>query len=384
MNHKQKLIAWIAGLMGGALLGPSTAVQAGDETAAEAIHDRFYISPMASYVLADQDRGTDNAVGGTLVVGKMFRSQFGIELEANYAGYDSESGGDDVTVVGGGLRGILFPTSGSVYGLLGLGYGRFEDHPGADPEYDSALLTLGLGYLLGPFDFVASGISVRAEAALRTDIHGRDQTADSFNNALNEGLFNLGLLIPLGPGPQPPPPEPEPVVVVPPVAVADSDGDGVNDPSDQCPGTPAGTEVDPQGCPPPPPACTPYGEDSEMELAGCLPGDTIVLQGVTFEFDSAILTPNARTILNRVVGALTDAPQIRVEVAGHTDARGADVYNLELSDQRAQSVVDYLTAKGIAADRLEARGYGESNPVADNQTDEGRELNRRVELKIID
>lgn len=380
-NRKRQLLVLLAACL--ALPGTSAA-QDEEKTASAAIENRFYVSPMASYTLADPDRGTDDGIGGTLVVGKMFRSQFGIELEALYSSYDAEDGGDSATLIGGGLRGVLFPSRGNYYGLLGLGYGSFEDHPGADPEYDSALITLGLGYLLGPFDLIVSGISVRAEAALRVDAHSRDQTADSYNNALNEGLFNLGLLIPLGAAAKPlPPPEPEPVEVVEPVQVADTDGDGVADPADQCPDTPAGTSVDEQGCPlPPPPACESGAEG--VSLGGCQPGQTVVLHGVNFEFDKATLTVNARTILDQVASALADAPQIRVEVAGHTDARGSDAYNQKLSERRAQNVVDYLVGKGIAPERLQAAGYGESAPVADNETDEGRELNRRVELRIIE
>lgn len=383
MIRKQQLLVLLAACLGVALPGASAA-QDHDKTASAAIDNRFYVSPMASYTLADSDRGTEDSLGGTLVVGKMFRSQFGIELEAVYSSYDPDQGGDPATLVGGGLRGMLFPSMGNYYGLLGLGYGRFEDHPGADPEYDSALITLGLGYLVGPFDFIASGISVRAEAALRTDVHSGDQTADSFNNALNEGLFNLGLLIPLGPAAKPlPPPEPEPVAIVEPVEVADADGDGVADPADQCPDTPPGTSVDAQGCPPPPPPACESGAEG-VELAGCQPGQTLVLHGVNFEFDKATLTVNAKTLLDQVASELTDAPQIRVEVGGHTDARGSDAYNHELSERRAQSVVDYLVGRGIAPERLQAAGYGEAAPVADNETDEGRELNRRVELRIVE
>jgi OOP family OmpA-OmpF porin len=252
MIRKRQLLALMAACLGGALPGPSAA-QDGSKTASAAIEDRFYVSPMASYIVTDSDRGTDNGVGGTLVVGKMFRSQFGIELEANYSSYDPDGGGDSATLVGGGVRGILFPSQGNYYGLLGLGYGRFKDNPGTGSAYDSALVSVGLGYLLGPFNFIVSGISVRAEAALRTDIHSREQRGDSFNNALNDGVFNLGLLIPLGRAAKPlPPAAPEPVAVVEPVEVADSDGDGVADPADQCPDTPSGTTVNESGCQDPP------------------------------------------------------------------------------------------------------------------------------------
>ena len=164
--------------------------------------------------------------------------------------------------------------------------------------------------------------------------------------------------------------------------VTDTDGDGVIDEADQCPDTPPGTSVDGKGCPPPPPACESGAEG--LKLAGCQPGQTLVLHGVNFEFDKATLTPNARSLLDLVVFALKEAPQIRVEVGGHTDARGSDAYNQELSGHRAQSVVDYLVGQGIASERLQAVGYGETAPVADNATEEGRERNRRVELRIIE
>ena len=119
-----------------------------------------------------------------------------------------------------------------------------------------------------------------------------------------------------------------------------------------------------------------------MTLEGCAAGDTIVLQGVTFEFDKARLTPNAKVILDGVASALEGRPDIKVEIGGHTDAKGSDAYNLKLSDRRAASVVQYLVGKGIAPARMTSHGYGEAIPVADNATDEGRELNRRVELKV--
>lgn len=180
-----------------------------------------------------------------------------------------------------------------------------------------------------------------------------------------------------------PTPDPNAAAVVPPVA--DADGDGVPDDRDQCPGTPAGTPVDDKGCPlpPPPPPCKTPELGEKVSLAGCGTGDTIVLRGVNFEFDKSRLTQNAKAILDGVAEELTSHPDIIIELGGHTDAKGSDEYNQQLSEKRAASVVKYLTSKGIAADRMTSAGYGEAQPVADNETDEGRELNRRVELKIV-
>jgi OOP family OmpA-OmpF porin len=110
----------------------------------------------------------------------------------------------------------------------------------------------------------------------------------------------------------------------------------------------------------------------------------LVLEGINFEYDSAKLTPEANTILDKVATSLHDWPAVRVEIGGHTDARGSDSYNQRLSDARAKSVMAYLVAKGIDASRLTSKGYGEKKPIADNGTDEGRAKNRRVELTRLD
>ena len=154
-----------------------------------------------------------------------------------------------------------------------------------------------------------------------------------------------------------PEPAPAPAPAPAPVPEKDSDGDGVLDRNDDCPGTPRGTPVDARGCP---------------EIPD--------LQGVNFEFDKADLTAEGRSILDRGAAVLEGNPTVRVEIVGHTDARGADAYNQSLSERRADSVRAYLESKGIAANRLSASGRGESAPVASNDTDEGRAQNRRVEL----
>lgn len=148
----------------------------------------------------------------------------------------------------------------------------------------------------------------------------------------------------------------------------DSDGDGVWDGIDQCPNTPRGTEVDSKGCP--------------VRKALFEPNKkTLVLEGVNFEFNSAKLTSDSYSVLDRVVRSLQEWPDIRVEVGGHTDSKGSDQYNRTLSDRRAKAVRDHLVSRGVARSRLEAKGYGESDPIASNDTDAGRAKNRRVELK---
>ncbi len=133
--------------------------------------------------------------------------------------------------------------------------------------------------------------------------------------------------------------------------------------------------------PPPPPPCE-SDPTKTINLAGCNIGDTVVLRGVNFDFDKATLTTNAKTLLDQVADALLARMDIKVQIAGHTDAFGSDAYNQKLSEERAASVVQYLVGRGIDAGRMTSIGYGESKPVADNATDEGREQNRRVELNV--
>ena len=143
----------------------------------------------------------------------------------------------------------------------------------------------------------------------------------------------------------------------------DSDGDGVLDAADACPGTPAGTAVDEKGC--------------------ALP-KIVALEGVNFDNDEDVLRPDSLAILEAATATLKRNPSIKVEVAGHTDSRGTSEHNLDLSNRRAKAVMDYFIGHGVAAERLSAKGYGETQPVANNYLEEGRMKNRRVELRIVD
>ena len=142
--------------------------------------------------------------------------------------------------------------------------------------------------------------------------------------------------------------------------VKDSDGDGIMDDKDKCPTVPAPGTVD--GCPVAPPP------------------KKLTLEGVNFDNDKATLRPDAYGILDKAAATLKEWGDVKVEVAGHTDSRSDDDYNMKLSQRRAEAVRTYLIGKGVAADRLTAKGYGESTPIADNETEEGRFKNRRVEL----
>jgi len=114
------------------------------------------------------------------------------------------------------------------------------------------------------------------------------------------------------------------------------------------------------------------------------PKRIIVLQGTQFAFDSAELTPEARGTLNENAAVLERETDVKVVIEGHTDSIGPEAYNQGLSERRAKVVEQYLISKGISTDRLETLGYGPTRPVASNNTKEGRAINRRVELNVLE
>jgi outer membrane protein OmpA-like peptidoglycan-associated protein len=109
-----------------------------------------------------------------------------------------------------------------------------------------------------------------------------------------------------------------------------------------------------------------------------------VLDNIFFEFDESTLKPESFVELDYLVNFLQKNSKIRIEISGHTDNQGDDEYNMKLSVDRAKSVFDYIVSKGIDPSRVEYRGYGESKPIASNETEEGRAMNRRTEMMIID
>ena len=140
--------------------------------------------------------------------------------------------------------------------------------------------------------------------------------------------------------------------------INDNDGDGVPDYLDKCPETPLGKVVDTNGC-------------AIMVLS---------LEGVHFATNSATLNSSAISILNKAVRKMNDHPSANFTIEGHTDSRASDEYNYDLSLRRASAVKDYLVSQGISASSLNIRGNGESDPVATNETSEGRAANRRVDI----
>jgi outer membrane protein OmpA-like peptidoglycan-associated protein len=174
----------------------------------------------------------------------------------------------------------------------------------------------------------------------------------------------------------PPPAEPKPETCPPCEQAAtppdpDPDRDGFVGAGDACPDKPetVNNYQDTDGCP--------------DEVPAQVKQFTGVISGVEFATGSDGLAPGSTTVLDGAVTALRDHPTLRVEISGHSDTSGDAAKNRELSRRRAEAVKTYLVSKGIAANRLEAVGFGPDKPIADNATPEGRAKNRRVEFRII-
>jgi OOP family OmpA-OmpF porin len=244
--------------------------------------------------------------------------------------------------------------------LLGAGVARNEVTP--DTLDDTGMFgNVGFGLLTG-------GLG-KSEIKLRVEVrYLRDQFEIGTEGEKNDRRLGLGVQIPLGRRVEERIVDREvtrEVVREVQAEIVDSDRDGVPDQNDRCPGTLEGLATDSRGC------------------AATSRQSSVRLDGVTFELNSATLTSDASATLRRVADALRGEPNLRAEIAGHTDSSGADAYNLRLSQQRSDSVLQFLVSQGIDRGRLVARGYGETPPVADNGTPAGRERNRRVEFNVL-
>jgi OmpA-OmpF porin, OOP family len=275
------------------------------------------------------------------------------------------------------------------YVAVGLGAVR-EEINGLRNTSFAAQAGAGLLVNIDPRAYPYYGIrlGVQAQHVANNDI-SRDKDGFTDYRAM------LGLVVPFAGSA--PAPAPAPVA-----APRDTDGDGVPDARDRCPSQPAATA---DGCPAAPVAPAEPERDTDgdgipdskdecpgtlgglkVDASGCVKqaAQKIVLEGVTFPSGSTELTAEARAVLDRAAAALSGQAALKVEVGGHTDSIGNPQANVALSQRRAEAVLKYLVSKGVAASRLTARGYGAAEPIADNGTRDGRNKNRRVELKTLD
>ena len=398
---------------------------------ADAEAKQGYYSIMGSYMDDDKDRNVeDGFVGGQFGVGYALDDYWNVE--AVLSGYEAKSGGPttagDQSIYGVGVdlqRVFRRAEPFSPYLFVGVGYNSTDTKGAGDSGGET--MSGGAGMLM---DLFSSNVSLRAEGRARKD--------NSVGGSITDNLVSVGLQLPFGAAtpkfvdtdgdgvadgsdrcPNTPrgasvdaygceldsdgdgvkdskdkcPGTPKGVRVNADGCAADSDGDGVADDKDMCPGTPKGAKVDARGCEldgdkdgvvdrldecPNSPA------GAQVDIRGCEIKDEIRLPGVNFASNSDRLLPGAEGVLNDAAATLRKNPSIRVEVEGHTDSDGAADYNESLSARRAATVHDYLVARGVSPDRMTVRGYGESQPIADNSTREGKAQNRRVVLGIVD
>lgn len=121
----------------------------------------------------------------------------------------------------------------------------------------------------------------------------------------------------------------------------------------------------------------------DIDLQKASEGTSAVLQNIFFDVDKYDLKEKSVTELRKILRFLKENPSVRVEISGHTDNTGSPSYNVQLSEKRAQAVNNYLIENGVGAERLAPKGYGSQQPIAPNDSEEGRQKNRRIEFKII-
>ena len=395
---------------------------------AEAEPGQGSISILGSYIDDDPERAVDDEIaGGQLGLGYAVNERWDVELFLQVADINGPFGDLDQRGVGLDVRRV-FNRDGWLSPYLFAGMGLLEVNPEFASSEKGGMYTGGIGFFIDMFG--SSNAALRAEYRLRGD--------DALASTRNDDIISLGLQFPFGRVDRPVTdsdadgvpdgmdrcPETRAGTAVDEFGcAADSDRDGVADVDDQCPNTAAGADVDTRGCERDDDgdgvansqdrcANTPRGasvdsdgceldsdgdgvsdsqdrcpntaEGVRVDTRGCEIRDEIRLPSVQFETNSDRLRSGAESSLDDAVITLRRYPELRVEVEGHTDSDGAADYNEGLSYRRAETVRDYLVAAGIDADRLTVGGYGETRPIADNTTADGKRQNRRVVLRLLD
>ena len=346
---------------------PALAIAAPGIAAASDVGD-WYLTPQIGGISVDNDRplqDKDWLYG--LAIGKVVNNGLNIELGLNGSQIGGGPGRGDLSLYGASLDFLgVMNRDGAVQPFVSAGLGVLEnDRVGRDAT--DFMTQVGAGMIIKAWESAdgSNSFSLRPELKVRWDDAG---VPDSYRDYLGMLGFQFSFGAPTAkpvetPPPPPPAPEPEPAPPPPPPPPGDADKDGVLDNVDKCPDTPPGVAVDAYGC-------TRKG--------------SITLEGVTFEVNSARLTPDSQQVLNTLATDLKKYPRLQIELQGHTDSSGSDPYNLKLSQQRADAVRIYLMDQGVTGSQLTARGYGETQPIEDNKTEAGRALNRRVVMFVLD
>ena len=317
---------------------------------------KVYLTPgMAIYRAPD---GDELHGGPAIGIGYMVNRHLGLELLYSDVNVDGErSRGRDAELIWANALHKMGGTD-KIQPFALFGVGRTEIGSSDDTE-----INVGAGF----FSKISPRWSVRADVRA---VHSTDEGGI-------EPFAFIGLTATLGKIAPPPPP--------------DSDGDGVADPNDRCPNTPPGVAVDANGCPRDDDGdgvpnhldeCPGTIAGAEVDAKGCHFEDEEAISAevlIEFDFDSSELRANEYGDVRRIAEFMREHPEADAMIEGHTDSIGTERYNQRLSQERAQAVRDRLVdVEGIAASRVTAIGYGESQPIASNDTEEGRQRNRRV------
>lgn len=334
----------------------------------------FTITPGIEYQMLDKDLPLDNPFLGSIGLGYKTSSPWGFEV-AYVLGSTDASNGSEVDLETYRLDALYhFAERDGVqpYLLIGGGKQRF-DYNSFDIENDMA--NLGGGIKVAITDI----LSLRSELRLVNDLE----------RELTHFTVGLGLNIQLGGTSAPAAPKV--------VAPQDSDRDGVVDSQDRCPGTPVGTPVDAYGCelvqdadndgvPDSKDRCPGTTAGAKVDADGCYIVITEVKEQqlrVNFANNSVEVTPDSYGEIESIAQFMREYPLTKVVLEGHTDDRGAEAYNQQLSEKRAAAVAKVLVERfGIDQKRVTSRGFGESSPLVSNDTAENRALNRRVTAKV--
>jgi OOP family OmpA-OmpF porin len=372
----------------------------------------WYVAPEIQGLWLDDERVADDDIGFQLALGKALNQNWDIEGFLARSSHATTGEDLDFNSLGIAVHRVFYRES-RAHPYLSVGLTYLEGDQDAFGNDEVLTVTYGLGVLAD----LAKNAEAGTNFQLRAELLGRRATSGQFGSRSDpvDYVAGLGLQYSWGAAPVAagPPPAPE--------APADSDGDGVIDANDKCPGTPPGTPVNADGCefdgdgdgvvdrndkcPNTPPGtrvdavgceldtdgdgvvdskdkCPDTPKGDRVDIDGCSIKEEIRLPGVVFETNSAELRPESFPILETAVATLKKNPDLRIEVAGHTDSQGSDAYNLALSERRAATVMRYLQDAGVA-NALTSRGYGERSPIADNTSEEGRLRNRRVVLRVL-
>lgn len=359
-----------------------------------------YVAPSILFMGEDDENGLNSYVAPQIGLGRQITDRYALELLYGAGETEGEAGNNTDVDAQFFRLDALYTLGGEYWKPYAVGgVGRYRLDPESGAAFNSTRDTqfnLGLGLMRS----ITDRLAVRGDARTYYNLD---------TNESQPGLA-MGLRYVLG-GPTGP---------------RDSDGDGVSDPTDRCPGTAPGTRVDMNGCLPDSDddgvadasdACPRTPAGVEVDARGCaldgdrdgVPnhrddclntprGERVDDRGCTvreepvaeriemrleFDFDSSDLRPAHYAEIERVAEFMREHPETSAQLEGHTDSRGTEAYNQALSERRAYSVRDYLIDEAMLDPRrITAVGHGESRPVADNSTDEGRQRNRRVEAVV--